>query len=220
MDNLSFSLRRFQFFCKPFSRPVSSIFLDRDGVLIEDKHHLSSPGQVVLLPGAQEVVNAANRLGWPVIIVTNQSGISRKLFSWRDYDLVTDRIIELLGPAAILSAVFANGEGPKNSLNANSWRKPSPLMLVEASKALNLDLKRSILFGDRLSDLQAGYAAGLAFVVHLLTGHGCDERESVRDWYAKNCSINSCASTKLLLLKNLNEFPIELLSSDFTANND
>ena len=61
------------------SRPA--IFLDRDGVVIDDVHHLVSPNQVRLIPGSADAIAALNRAGWQVVIVTNQSGVARGLFT-------------------------------------------------------------------------------------------------------------------------------------------
>ena len=58
-----------------------AVFLDRDGVVIEDAHYLGSPDRVRLVPGAGEAIAALNRAGWLVVIVTNQSGVGRGLFS-------------------------------------------------------------------------------------------------------------------------------------------
>src|SRR5688572_22440916 len=60
------------------TRPA--IFLDRDGVLIEDVHYLAAPEQVRLIPGSAEAVAALNRAGWPVVVVTNQAGVGKGLF--------------------------------------------------------------------------------------------------------------------------------------------
>ena len=122
---------------KPGTIPRAALFLDRDGVVIEDCHHLSNPNQVTLLPGARELLRHANANGWPVVLITNQSGIARGLFDWDDYELVTDRLLELLGPDAPLAAIYANGHGP--DAPATSWRKPSPARLLAAGQELNLD---------------------------------------------------------------------------------
>ena len=106
----------------------------------------------------RQLIATAHRHGWPVVVVTNQSGIARGFFSWADVDNVNNRVQELLGFDAPLAAIYANGHGPDAPVN--SWRKPNPQMLMEASRHLNLDLQRSVLIGDRLSDLQAGAATG------------------------------------------------------------
>jgi D-glycero-D-manno-heptose 1,7-bisphosphate phosphatase len=159
---------------------VPALFLDRDGVLIEDKHHLADPAQVVLHQGAKALVEMATQQEWSVVVITNQSGISRGYFDWAAYERVTDELLRLLGSSAPLAGVYANGHGP--DAPAGSWRKPSPAMLLEAERELNLDLTRSILVGDRRSDLEAGACAGVPTLVHVLTGHGHGERSAITAW--------------------------------------
>ena len=198
---------------RPCTIPRPALFLDRDGVLIEDCHHLSNPNQVTLLPGARELLRHANATGWPVVLITNQSGIARGLFDWDAYELVTDRLLELLGPDAPLAAIYANGHGP--DAPATSWRKPSPAMLLAAGEELNLDLSASLLIGDRLSDLQAGAAAGLAWLGHVLSGHGQRERPTVNACIDPGGHFNgdnpSSWQTQVVLLESLLDFPHGLL---------
>ena len=166
-----------------YQNPTPALFLDRDGVLIEDRHHLYDPSKVRLCPGSKELVETAYEKNWAVIVVTNQSGISRGYFSWYDYERVTDQLLKLLGVSAPLAGIYANGHAP--DAPAASWRKPSPAMLLEASRELNLDLKKSILVGDRLSDMKAGAQAGVDTLIHVLTGHGLSERAVIKAWVEK-----------------------------------
>lgn len=184
-----------------------ALFLDRDGVLIEDKHHVSDPDQVVLCQGAKTLVEKANHNGLPVVVITNQSGIARGYFMWQEYEQVTDRLLDILGSRAPLAGIYANGHGPNAS--SMSWRKPSPAMLLAAAADLNLDLGRSLLIGDRLSDLQAGKRAGLPFLAHVLTGHGTKERKNVEHWNSKiQQSSRKNPGFELILLKSLLNVPI------------
>ena len=191
--------------------PKPALFLDRDGVLIQDKHHLHDPDAVELCPGAKRLVETAHGMGWPVVLITNQSGIARGHFNWEAYEAVTERLQELLGPSAPLSAIYANGHGPDAPLN--SWRKPSPAMLEAAASDLRLDLHRSLLVGDRLSDLQAGARAGLRWLAHVSTGHGEHERNAVVGWHQQLKAMATEADTsELTLLRSLQEFPLKQLS--------
>ena len=186
---------------EPFPLPTPALFLDRNGVLIEDRHHLRDPAQVELCPGAHQLLQEARIHRWPVVVITNQSGISRDYFGWQSYERVTDRLLELLGPEAPIAAIYANGHG--TNAPPNSWRKPSPGMLWAAEADLNLDLSRSLLIGDRLSDLQAGAQANVSCLFHVVSGHGARERSQVQSWSTPN---------KPLLLNSLLEFPVELFS--------
>ena len=198
-----------QLICKPFRSPTPALFLDRDGVLIEDKHYLSNPADVQLCAGATNLLKQAKNNQWPVVVITNQSGVARGLFDWDDYESVTQRLLQILGPEALISAIYANGHGPNAPLS--SWRKPSPGMLLAAAKDLNIDLSRSVLVGDRLTDLQAGASAGLPFLIHVLTGHGKKEREAVESWAKQNQLPRKNSSFKLALINSLEDFPVEEL---------
>jgi len=192
------------------TEPTPALFLDRDGVLIEDVHHLCDPGQVVLCPGSQELLKEANQYGWAVVVITNQSGIARGYFNWPAYERVTDQLLWLLGESAPLAGIYANGHGPDSP--AGSWRKPSPAMLLEAALELNLDLNRSILVGDRQSDLEAGARARVQTLVHVMTGHGHKERAHVAAWGQRELQLNAQNhSPELLLLNSLLDFPPALL---------
>lgn len=196
---------------KPLQQPTPALFLDRDGVVIEDCHHLHDPDQVKLCLGAKELIQSAHSHGWPVVLITNQSGIARGFFQWHHFDSVNARMQELLGSDAPLAAIYANGHGP--DAPANSWRKPSPRMVLEAAEALHLNLPRSLLIGDRLSDLQAGAAAGVPSLFHVLSGHGRSARASVLDWQARRFQKTSFPPTPCLhLLESLDLFPLQLLT--------
>ena len=151
------------------------LFLDRDGVIVEDNGFLSEPDAARLMPGAVQLVAAANRNAIPVAIVTNQSGIDRGLYGWAEFAAVQSRIEALLAAedAAIdaLAACpfhpdFTPGYGPRHA----RWRKPGPAMLTTLAAGLNGDIARSWLIGDRDSDVQAARRAGLAGAVHLAHG--------------------------------------------------
>ena len=178
-----------------------ALFLDRDGVIIEDKHHLCNPQLVELCPGAKEVIKEAKSKGHAVVLITNQSGISRSLFGWDDYQRVTVKMLNLLGKHAEPTAIYANGYGPDQS--QQSWRKPNPGMLQEAAKDLRIDLSQSTIIGDRLSDLEAGTNAGLSALIHVLTGHGHKERALIKEAIEAKNQFPQEAIVKLI--KNLNE---------------
>ena len=84
----------------PYQRSTPALFLDRDGVLIEDRHYLCDPNEVSLCPGSNKLLKIANQMGWAVVVITNQSGIARGYFDWSDYERVTDRLLCLLKTTA------------------------------------------------------------------------------------------------------------------------
>jgi D-glycero-D-manno-heptose 1,7-bisphosphate phosphatase len=180
---------------QPFLRPVPALFLDRDGVIIAEKIYLSRPDDVELLPGIPELIRAARARDMAVIEITNQAGISHGYFRWQDFVQVEKRISDLLARDGVaIDAVFAcpfheRGQFPYIQAD-HPWRKPKPGMILEAGRLLNLDLKRSILVGDKSIDLEAGRAAGLAVGVHVLTGHGLEHADASRAVASPNFSVH------------------------------
>ena len=112
------SFERRQLFLAKQNLPTPALFLDRDGVIIEDTNYIANPADVVLCKGVFEILKAAKRINLPVVIVTNQSGIFRKLYSWEDYDLVTNRMLNLLGDGVSIAAIYANSHGPHSPTNS------------------------------------------------------------------------------------------------------
>ena len=196
INNLKDEKKHISYFCttnlhkkeKDFRR---AIFFDRDGVLIKDVNYINDPDKVTLLKGVTKLLRYTHKLGFLNIVVTNQSGISRNFFSWKDYEKVTKRMCKIIDHPNPIHAIYANGEGP-NELHPNeSWRKPNPNMILKASEDFKIDLSKSILIGDRLSDIQCGENAGLKYLVHVRTGHGHLEREKVVEKYCEqNKNLN------------------------------
>ncbi len=164
------------------ARGRPGLFLDRDGTLIEDPGYVSNPADVRLIPGAARALNRFHVAGFALVVVTNQSGIGRGLYGWRDYDAVAKRVAALFAGEGIeFDAVLACGHSPETD-PACGWRKPAPGMIEEAAGLLDLDLSRSRLAGDKLSDLQAAEAAGLPRAIHVASGQGAAARSEVRGW--------------------------------------
>ena len=199
------------------SRPA--IFFDRDGVLIEDKHFISNPNQVQLLSGVKNLLSLAKESFIATIVVTNQSGISRGYFNWEEYQEVTLKMLDSIGYPFNIDAIYACGAPPIKNLS--NWRKPNPYMLLEAKERFNLDFDKSIMIGDRLSDLKAGLNAGVKMVVHLLTGKGRSERSKVIKFFnlSENIvyydshfrmNINN-KNQEILLIDNLQDLKVDFL---------
>jgi D-glycero-D-manno-heptose 1,7-bisphosphate phosphatase len=143
-----------------------ALFLDRDGVVIEDSGFLARAEDMRMQEGAAEAIARCNRLGIPVVLVSNQSGIGRRLYEWRGFHAVQAALAAALMKAGgHLDAVFAcayhaDGVAPFNVAD-HPWRKPNPGMIVAAGQRMKLDLARSWIVGDRASDVAAGRAAQL-----------------------------------------------------------
>ncbi len=154
-----------------------ALFLDRDGVVVEEVGYLSRPADVVLESRAAETIGAFNRIGAAVVLVTNQSGVGRGYFDWMAFEAVQAEIARRLASAgAHLDAVFACGYHERGlgalAVADHPWRKRARGMFLAAGEQVGVDLSRSIIVGDRAQDLAAGRAAGLAAGVHVSTGHG------------------------------------------------
>lgn len=148
-----------------------AVFFDRDGTLIVDADYLSDPDGVTLIPGAPESIRAARDAGWFTVVVTNQSGIGRGLYSESDYRAVDRRFQALLAAeGATLDAVLHCPHHPSFT-GVCDCRKPAPGMLLEAARRLGIDLARSVVVGDKRSDLEAGLAVGAAPIL-VRTGYG------------------------------------------------
>jgi D-glycero-D-manno-heptose 1,7-bisphosphate phosphatase len=167
------------------NRGGPALFLDRDGVIVEDVNYLQRVEDIQIIPGAAEVIAAANRFAVPVAVVTNQAGIGRGYFGWPEFSTVQDSILAALArEGARVDAVYAcahhpDGLGPYGHPD-HPARKPNPGMLLRAAADLHLDLEKSWLVGDNITDIEAARRAQLAGALHVATGHGERHRAAVR----------------------------------------
>lgn len=162
-------------------RFISGLFLDRDGVLVEEVGYLHQKQHINLMPFAKDIIKIANSRGVAVIVISNQSGIARGIYDWVAYDSVEEEIYsQLYNDKARIDASAACGMHPEHSQNWKKtdeyWRKPGPGMLILAASALQINLSSCWLIGDKVSDIIAAKKAGLSGSIHLETGHGRDNR--------------------------------------------
>lgn len=145
----------------------AALFLDRDGVIVPDTRYLGRPQDLRMIDGAASAIAACNALNIPVVLVTNQSGIARGFYDWDGFRAVQAALAAALAAAgarldAVLACAYhAEGAPPLRSVN-HPWRKPNPGMIIAAAERMGLDLSRSWIIGDSVSDIAAGAAAGLA----------------------------------------------------------
>ncbi len=160
-----------------------AIFLDRDGTINREAGYLRSPGEVELLEGSAAAIRTWNRAGWRVVVVTNQPVIARGECSEEQMQAIHNRLETLLGrQGAYVDAIYycphhpAGGfPGERAELKmACECRKPAPGMIHQAARELNLDLSRSWMIGDRISDIQAARNAG-AKAILVLSGRASRE---------------------------------------------
>lgn len=137
-----------------------AVFLDRDGTIVDDPGFLHRPADVRLLPGAAAAIARLNAAGWPVVVVTNQSGIARGLYDVTAYQSVQRRLDELLRAAgARVDATYFCPHHP-DFTGPCDCRKPGTALFQRAATDLNLDLTRSWFVGDRDSDIAPALKLG------------------------------------------------------------
>ena len=150
---------------------VPCVFLDRDGVINEDTGYVHRPVDFRWMPGMPEAIKLFNDAGWLVIVITNQSGIGRGRFSETEFLAFTRWIDGEL--AAIGAHVDATYHCPHHAtaaqgeyLRACECRKPAPGMLLRAIEEWRPDLARSVMIGDKPSDMEAATAAGVRGILY------------------------------------------------------
>ena len=147
---------------------IAAVFLDRDGVLIEDTGYPHVEDQMRITPGAPEAVRRLNALGYMAIIVTNQSGVARGLFSLEQMNRFNDALVRrFAAKGARIGAVYAcpfHAEAKVEEFRHPDHpdRKPNPGMILKAVADHGVDPARSFLIGDQASDLEAARRAGVS----------------------------------------------------------
>ncbi len=160
-----------------------AVFLDRDGTLIEEKVYLADPEGVVLVPHAAEALKELREAGHALVIVTNQSGIARGLYTEGDYRAVTRRLDELLRNAG--APVDATRYCPHHPDFGEpcGCRKPGTGMYREAAEELGLSLEDSHYVGDKVADVRPALELGGKGIL-VRTGFGVDEEPLVPEGVA------------------------------------
>ncbi len=167
------------------SRPA--VFIDRDGTLTEEMGYVNHPSRLRLLPRSAEAVRRLNDAGVPAVVVTNQAGIARGYFTEDILHATNAALVAQLGRAgAKLDGIYACthhptvGEPPYRRLC--DCRKPAPGLLLRAAEELHLDLTRSVMVGDKRSDIEVAPRVGARSAL-VLTGYGRGEWEYRREHF-------------------------------------
>ncbi len=160
-----------------------AVFLDRDGTVNEEVEFLARPEQLALIPGSGPAIARLNQAGYKVVLVTNQSGLARGLFSEEDLNRVHKRLVELLAAdVAWLDGLYFCPHHPEAGLTDDlrrdcDCRKPKAGLFEKAIDQFKIDPSRSIWIGDRARDLQAAAELGGRSVL-VLTGYGLAEAKA------------------------------------------
>jgi D-glycero-D-manno-heptose 1,7-bisphosphate phosphatase len=154
-----------------------AIFLDRDGVIIENrKDYVRFWSDVSVLPGAVEACQAVVQADIPLVLISNQALVGRGIMNLADVTDLNDRILKLFADqGATFTAAYLCPHHPNDNCEC---RKPKPGMLLQAAKEYQLDLARSIFIGDNLTDMQAAEAAGVKGIF-IRTGLGAEQEDQL-----------------------------------------
>jgi D-glycero-D-manno-heptose 1,7-bisphosphate phosphatase len=161
-----------------------AVFLDRDGTIIDDVGYLSSAKGIHFIKGAITAMAALKKMGFKLIVVTNQSGVARGFFPESFVAVAHARLQKLLRPRnAAVDAFYYCPHHPDGTIKKYAkkcqCRKPLTGMLKQAKKDWNIDLKQSYMIGDHAADVLLGQNGGLTSIF-VQTGHGRQEMTKIK----------------------------------------
>lgn len=148
--------------------PNHAVFFDRDNTLNYDPGYLGDPNLVELFPGVGEGINRLQKENnFKIIVISNQSGISRGILTTQQVDEVNDKINEILIPfdCRIDAFYYCPYHPDFSSVDDSKCRKPSPQLVLKAAEEYGIDLSSSYFVGDKPSDVECGINAGLKTVL-------------------------------------------------------
>jgi len=163
-----------------------ALFLDRDGTINKDIGYVSRAEELIIYPWAAEAIRLVNESGLKAIIVTNQSGIARGLYTEQTLNDIHVRLREELArDSAHVDGIYYCPHHPKigdeRYRQLCGCRKPNPGMLHQAAREHNIDLSRSFVIGDKSSDMNLETNAGAKGVL-VLTGYGMETQSDLERW--------------------------------------
>ena len=156
--------------------PIKTIFLDRDGVINKEVNYLHKIDDFEFVDGIFKACIYFQNLGYKIIIITNQSGISRGYYDESDFEKITKWMLSKFEKNNInILDVFHCPHGPDSICEC---RKPKPGMLLKAKTKHNIDMKKSWMIGDKENDIKAANNAGIINTILVKSGHNVDEFNS------------------------------------------
>ena len=158
-----------------------TIFLDRDGVINKEINYLNKISDFEFINGVFDTCIYFQKLGYEIIIVTNQSGIARGYFSENDFHVINNWMIDQFykNNINILDVFYC----PHSNESNCECRKPKPGMFLSAKNKHNINMKESWMIGDSERDITAAYLAGITNTIIVRSGHKIDEENSKAKFY-------------------------------------
>ena len=149
-----------------------ALFLDRDGVINEEKNYVHRVEDFEFMDGIFELLAHAQSLNYLLIVITNQAGIARGYYTERDFHKLNDWMVDQFKEKGVhINQVYFCPFHPTHGLDEykkeSEFRKPGPGMILQAQKELNVNLPQSVLIGDKESDIEAGLKAGVGKTILL-----------------------------------------------------
>ncbi len=174
-----------------------AIFLDRDGVINKEVSYLSDPKNFEFIEGSIEALKILKRKGFLLIIITNQAGIARGLFTEETLMAIHDKMKNILKKNNLhIDDIYYCPHHPEFT-GPCDCRKPNPGMILKAILKYNIDLSNSYMVGDTLNDIETGNAARCKTIL-VLTGYGKEEQKKISSIIPD------------MIFKNLKEFAINI----------
>ena len=172
---------------------IKAVFLDRDGVVNEDKHYVFKIDDFEFKKGLFDLCKYLTELDYSIVIITNQSGISRGYFTEADFHLLNDWMLrEFYSRGVEVSAVYYCPHLPEDECTC---RKPAVGLVVTATDQLNIDLSQSWIIGDKDSDIELGVNANIGGKILLQSEYVIPARTSYADYV-----VNDLVEIKEIIL--------------------
>ena len=158
-----------------------AVFLDRDGVLTEEKGFLHNADEMVVCGFAKDCIEKLHKAGYLAIVITNQSGVARGYFTEDELRKMNTRLMEATGVDAVYYCPHHPDGKIEQYRKVCSCRKPETGLIDRACKDFEIDLSRSFFIGDRECDIKTGQNAGIKTIL-VRTGYGLEEEK--KDLYS------------------------------------
>ena len=176
-----------------------AVFLDRDGVLIEERNYLHRVEDVAFLPGVAAALKRLSDTGFKLFIVSNQSGVGRGYFTLADVERVNEHLCSQLARDGVrFDKIYIAPEKPGEP---GYGRKPSPQFLFDARDEFGLDLAQSFVIGDKLIDLECGWNAGVKKSILVRTGYGAELERAEPDKLKRAVIVDDLENAAEWILK-------------------